>query len=643
MLEFTQNPACLPKNLCQVVATANGHVVHKKWWSLHLDYGKKSDDDIKAFDTFTSESGDEKDEIKQKIPSVEDSIQKASLESFCQPKSATSQDKLHFNELLSITELSTTVCTDANNLQSTAVTVENDISQMLNEVPSVNDSELGSSISAMIRQFEVTDEKTSLTCVSSLHGINSHTKISEYSEVFTPAISTPKKHYSMSKHVEQLYSTNDTTIFSSPETTEYSVYTIIQEETLSGNTLMDMNTVRVSDRPVDDSRKSPCKQPYPETKPKLSKAVYPKIAPKPTHVHPASMENLLSLSKTHPTNCLANRIPSEPSNKFLTGGPVDVQIASQGPQIVSQSFQEETFTHRSSHLPHQNNCNNFIRSEKLSQNALLYSNSQQQQVSNSLGIHQKYQRRDHEQQVKNSIALRDTKYVAHRGSLHTPHIPKQASSNMCPAQGTKQPSPCKSKSLGDLTSEDISCNFDSKYKRINRGFLLSGNSEDRTSFVKSKPQSTDALTEQLRRLVSYDQEDYSKPSLCEEDEMDKPRPLARKLSSRSQSRVRNIANRAKEKQEANKLKQNSLFSSGVVLRNKPPTAYPPVNRHSTGSYIAGYCSNFNREGLEGRGIPEGACSSQTYRHNDQFCIERFTYQTEPCNTEEPEVYFLLRL
>ncbi|XP_066456241.1 1-phosphatidylinositol 4,5-bisphosphate phosphodiesterase eta-1 [Eleutherodactylus coqui] len=633
MLEYTQNPACLPKNPCQAIATANGHVVHKKWRSLHLDYGKKSDDDIREFnDTFISESGDEKDEIKLKSPNVEDSIQKALLDSFYQPKSTTFHDQFNVNELMSTTQLSTTVCTDANNLQSTAVILENDISHIIDEVPSIDDSELGSSISELIRQYEVTDEKTSLTCVSSLNGINSHTRISGYSEIFTPTISTPKKLSSVPKHEEQLlYSASDTTIFSSPETTEYSMYTIIQEEDLSGKTLMDANTCRVSDRPVDDSRKSRCKQPYPE------------IKPKPTNICPASMENLSCSSNTPRTNCLTNRTPSELSNTFLNGGPVEFQKVSQGLQDVSQRFQEKDFQHRASHLSYQNNFHNLNNSEKRNQNIRLHTRNPQQEVTDSLRIHHKYQSRDHEEQGKNSNALRDSKYIAHRGILHTPHIPKQLSSNMYPTQGTKQPSPCKSKSLGDLTSEDISCNFDSKYKRINRGFLLSSNSEDRTSFVQSKHQSTDALTEQLRRLVSYDQEDYGKPSFSEDDELEQPRPLTRKLSSRSQSRVRNIANRAKEKQEAIKLKQNGPFPSGVVLRNKPPTACPPINRHSTGSYIGGYCSQFNREGLEGRGIPEGACSSQTYRHNDQFCIDHFTYQTETCNTEEPEIYFLLRL
>lgn len=633
MLEYTQNPACLPKNPCQAIARANGHVVHKKWRSLHLDYGKKSDDDIKEFnDTFTSESGDEKDDIELKSPNVEDTIQKLSLDSFYRPKSRTSHDKFNVSELMSVTKLSTTVCDDANNLQSTAVILENDISHIIDEVPSVSCSELGSSISALIRQFEATEEKTSLTCVSSLNGINSHSKISGYSEIFTPAISTPKKHSSVPKQVERLlHSASDTTIFSSPETTEYSMYTIIQEEDLSGNTLMDSNTVTVNERPVDNSRKSRCTQPYPEMK------------PKPTSIYPASMENLLSSSNTPHTKCLTNRTFSEPSNKYPTGGPVEFQKASQGLQDISQSFQEKDFKHKASHLPYQNNFNNFISSEKLNQNVVLHTNIQRQEVSDSLRIHHIYQSKDHEEQVKSSNALRGSKYIAYRGISQTPHISKQASSNICPPQGTKQPSPCKSKSLGDLTSEDISCNFDSKYKRINRGFLLSGNYEDRTSFVRSKHQSTDTLTEQLKRLVSYDHEDCSRPSLYEEDELEKPRPLTRKLSSRSQSRVRNIANRAKEKQEAIKLKQNSAYPSGVVLRNKLPTACPPVNRHSTGSYIAGYCSNFNREDLEGRGIPEGACSSQTYRHNDQFSIDHFTYQTETCNTEEPEIYFLLRL
>ncbi|XP_075058125.1 1-phosphatidylinositol 4,5-bisphosphate phosphodiesterase eta-1 isoform X1 [Mixophyes fleayi] len=651
MMENTQNPSCLPRDPCRAGATANGHVVHKKWRSLHFDYGKQNDDDIKAFkDTFTTESDDEKDQIKDKGPNVKYSTEKISSNSVYQLESPTKQAKYNVNEFLSITDLSSTMLTDINNLQSTTAISENDISQIINGVSSVHESELGSSMSALIRQFEVTNDKTSFTCVSSLNGINSRTNFTGYSEMFTSAMSTPKKHTSVSNHVDNLYSSNDTTIFSSPETTEYSIYTIVNEEDLSpevGNTLMDANIVKVEDKWGSDLKKSPCERNCPELMPKPTNVLYTES--NPTKTRQASLEGLLPCDSVHHTNYPVNRILSEPTGNLSINRQIEVQKVSHGLQGSLHRFQEQDFKHRSSPLPYQHNFNNDSNSKKMYQNNTLHGNVHRQGVTNSFNeIKQQqescnlYQNKHHGQYLQSSYAPRDLQYVAQRGSCATNLIPKHPRSNVCSTQGNKQPSPCKSKSLGDLTSEDISCNFESKYKKINMDFLLSGNAEDKTCYAKSRHQSTDTLSEQLRKLVSDDQEDCIKPSFCEDYECDKPRPLARKLSSRSQSRVRNIANRAKEKQEANKLKQVNPLPSGVVLRNKP-AAHQPVNRHSTGSYIAGYCNNFNRESLEGRGIPEGACSSQTYRHNDQFCIDRYTYQTEPCKSDEPEIYFLLRL
>ncbi|XP_063772181.1 1-phosphatidylinositol 4,5-bisphosphate phosphodiesterase eta-1 [Pseudophryne corroboree] len=647
--ENIQNLACLPRYPCQANATAKGHVVHKKWRSLHFDYGKQSDDDIKEFKApITSESDDEKDKIKDKSSNVKYSIQKLSSNSSFQHESPAKQAKYNENELLSVTDLSSTILTDVHNLQSTTAISEN-ISQIINGVSSVNESELGSSMSALISQFEVTNDKTSFTCVSSLNGINNHTNFSGYSEIFTSIISTPKKHSSVSEHVENLlYSKDETTIFSSPETTEYSIYTIVNEEDLSpdgDNTLMDANVVRADDILASDLKKPQCNPRDPELKPKPTNVLYPDLKPK---IRQASWESILHCDSVGHTSYPPNRIPSEPAGNLYNTSPTEVQKISQGLQGVSHTFLEQEFKPRSSPLPYQNNFNDDSNSKKIYKNHILHGNVHSQGVTNSFselkqqqGISKLY-RDDHGQYVQSLYAPRDPMYIAQRANFATSHIPEHTRSHICSTQGTKQPSPCKSKSLGDLTSEDICCNFESKYKRINRDFLLSGNAEDQTCYAKSRHQSTDTLTEQLRKLMSFDQEDCSKPSFCEEDEWEKPKPLARKLSSRSQSRVRNIANRAKEKQEANKLKQVNLLPNGVVLRNKP-ASHQPVNRHSTGSYIAGYCSNFNRDILEGRGIPEGACSSQTYRHNDQFCIDRYTYQTEPCKADEPEIYFLLRL
>ncbi|XP_045928772.1 1-phosphatidylinositol 4,5-bisphosphate phosphodiesterase eta-1 [Micropterus dolomieu] len=225
-------------------------------------------------------------------------------------------------------------------------------------------------------------------------------------------------------------------------------------------------------------------------------------------------------------------------------------------------------------------------------------------------------------------------------------------------------SPCKSKSLGDLTSEDISCNFQSKYHIISRSFITPHMRKQKRmgamGEVTFQSQSCDPLTEQLRKLVSLEGDDNDRdrpqsPQLYQEaksplsqpqatrtapvvprDVDDSPPLLTRRLSSRSQSRVRHINSRARERQI------NSTASiGGVVLRNKPASQNPPANRHSTGSYIAGYLGQ-----LEDRGLPEGACTSLLYGNGDHYGDRYYTDDSLPpadSNSSEPEVYFLLRL
>uniref|UniRef100_A0A3B3QUP1 Phosphoinositide phospholipase C n=1 Tax=Paramormyrops kingsleyae TaxID=1676925 RepID=A0A3B3QUP1_9TELE len=202
------------------------------------------------------------------------------------------------------------------------------------------------------------------------------------------------------------------------------------------------------------------------------------------------------------------------------------------------------------------------------------------------------------------------------------------------------PGPCKSKSLGDLTSEDISCNFESKYKFINRSFMAARAQSGRQASGPARcPAPADPLTEQLRRLVSLDQDEHSQnPDLLTASPL---HPLSRKLSSRSQSRVRHIASRARERQqEALKPRPTSASYSttGVVLRSKPANHNPPACRHSTGSYIAGYL-----EHSEGRGLPEGSCTKSFYANGDQRCHGDASIPVDWCQPSEPEVYFLLRL
>lgn len=237
-------------------------------------------------------------------------------------------------------------------------------------------------------------------------------------------------------------------------------------------------------------------------------------------------------------------------------------------------------------------------------------------------------------------------------------------------------SPCKSKSLGDLTSEDISCNFQSKYRIISRSFITPHMRQQRRKAIGDgtfQSQSCDPLTEQLRKLVSLERDDIDRekpqppqlylepgpqqlqpqtlsPAPSPRDIDDSPPPLTRRLSSRSQSRVRHINSRARERQqEALKprtgvaVNSNSTGLGGVVLRNKSTSHNPPPNRHSTGSYIAGYLGQ-----LEDRGLPEGACTSLHYGNGDHYRDRFYTDDSFPAaesnhSASEPEVYFLLRL
>ncbi|KAM9452638.1 1-phosphatidylinositol 4,5-bisphosphate phosphodiesterase eta-1-like [Salvelinus alpinus] len=239
------------------------------------------------------------------------------------------------------------------------------------------------------------------------------------------------------------------------------------------------------------------------------------------------------------------------------------------------------------------------------------------------------------------------------------------------------PSPCKSKSLGDLTSEDISCNFHSKYNIISRSFITPCMKERRKmrglGGLCQRLQSADPLTEQLRKLVTLEGDDRDRdrpqsPQLPQLPQLppkpfippsrpcppsnfvpdaqeDSPPLLSRRLSSRSQSRVRHINNRARERlQEALKSQDMSAPSSvgGVVLRTKVAAGQnPPANRHSTGSYIAGYLDQ-----LEDRGLPEGACTTLGYGFGDHYgdhYHDDSLLPTDSCIRSEPEVYFLLRL
>lgn len=191
------------------------------------------------------------------------------------------------------------------------------------------------------------------------------------------------------------------------------------------------------------------------------------------------------------------------------------------------------------------------------------------------------------------------------------------SSNKSKAQDMVGNNQAKSKSLGDLTSDDIVCTFESKYRSISRSFVTRSMREQRrSSGLRSSVKSQDELTEQLKKLTAFQQEnDITSPiSLdpTESEEEGESLGLLRRSSSRSQSRVRYIANRAKQAQERQRLQ--SLGQLG-------------------GSPI------------EERGNPEGACSVAKAVCMDIASPTVFT--TQPKNqtdyNTDTEVFFMLKL
>uniref|UniRef100_A0A7N8YPI8 Phosphoinositide phospholipase C n=1 Tax=Mastacembelus armatus TaxID=205130 RepID=A0A7N8YPI8_9TELE len=150
-----------------------------------------------------------------------------------------------------------------------------------------------------------------------------------------------------------------------------------------------------------------------------------------------------------------------------------------------------------------------------------------------------------------------------------------------------------SKSLGDLTSDDICCNFDSKYRSISRSFIVRPTRDHLRKGSPHKSQPPSNLTEQLRKLTDVEPltaSDFSpenRPRESQEEPMDET--LVRRTSSRSQSRVRYIANRAKKAQERQRLQ-------GLIQ-----------GRSASFSLTGSTGSGSSASPIEERGNPEGAC------------------------------------
>ncbi|KFQ23076.1 1-phosphatidylinositol 4,5-bisphosphate phosphodiesterase eta-2, partial [Merops nubicus] len=152
------------------------------------------------------------------------------------------------------------------------------------------------------------------------------------------------------------------------------------------------------------------------------------------------------------------------------------------------------------------------------------------------------------------------------------------SSNKSKAHDMVGNNQAKSKSLGDLTSDDIVCTFESKYRSISRSFVTRSMREQRrSSGLRASAKAQDELTEQLRKLTAFQQEnDITSPiSLdpTESEEEGESLGLLRRSSSRSQSRVRYIANRAKQAQERQRRQSlGQLGGSPIEERGNPEGA-----------------------------------------------------------------------
>ncbi|NXF32549.1 PLCH1 phosphodiesterase, partial [Nyctibius bracteatus] len=550
---------------------------------------------------------------------------------------------------LSVTDVSPTLCSEVPDLHSTLAMQDSDISRLIDEVSLANESEMDSAVSALIREFEVTDDQTNLTAVSSLHGSSNQTfsVIATHPHVLTADVSSPCKHnLSTTKSTQSpLLSTPDTTVFSSPETTEYSVYTIIHEATLTPTSECKTRSQLVFQKKLNSIENNlpgcPCPSPL-----SLLNA-------DPKRKCGTSWEAPESASSFASTSLIFEETLVDPptGENSESSSLVEVDGDSQDLLVTACEYRREDMSQLASPLKLRQKQDTGRGGERTSGNSTTVElcaaalgcldNSRAAGSQLPLPVCENggflYHRSDKQRNIMGTSerSQLDTRSPVLKNALAFP-----------PPSAIKQTSPCKSKSLGDLTSEDISCNFESKYQYISRSFISSGMRDKKLAAMKTmRPHSTDALTEQLRKLVSLDQEDSRQTLYSRQIDEDCPKALVRKLSSRSQSRVRNIASRAKERQEAASKQKPSNPSSvaGVVLRNTPSASPHVIHRHSTGSYIARYLNGFPGEDAEGRGIPEGACAALRYGCGDQLYARDSVLQLEPNGDDKPEIYFLLRL
>ncbi|XP_009876776.1 PREDICTED: 1-phosphatidylinositol 4,5-bisphosphate phosphodiesterase eta-1 [Apaloderma vittatum] len=537
---------------------------------------------------------------------------------------------------LSSADISSPVCSDVPDLHSTLTMQDSDISRLIDEVSLVNESELDSAVSALIEQFDATGDQTNLTTISSLHGAGSQT----VTHVLAADLTSPCKHdFMTTKSIKSpLFSTPDTAAFSSPETTEYSVYTIVHEASLTPVSECMTNSELACKKKLNTVENNLPGSPCPSHLSLLNANPQRKCGT--SWEAPESGRSFASNSLIF-EETLVDPLAGENSEGSSL---VEVDGDSQDLLVTTCEYKREDLSQLASPLNLRQKQDPGHGGERaagsraaaeLAAAALDCSGhfrtaGSQLQFPPCENVGFFYHHHYSDKQENVTCASQRSQLNVHspvlRNALAFP-----------PHSAIKQTSPCKSKSLGDLTSEDISCNFESKYQYISRSFISSGMRDKKLAAMKSmRPHSTDALTEQLRKLVSLDQEESHQTLCSRQIDEDCPKALVRKLSSRSQSRVRNIASRAKERQEAASKQKSSNTSSvaGVVLRNKPSASPHVINRHSTGSYIARYLNGFPGEAVEGRGMPEGACAALHYGCSDHLYTRDSVLQLEPDGEEK---------
>lgn len=125
---------------------------------------------------------------------------------------------------LSLTDISSAVCSEGPDCHSTVALQNSDISHLIDEVSLSTESELDSAVSALIGQLDGTDDQTPLPPVSSPHGSSSQTPRlgAALPHVFAADLSSPCRHnFAPTKSNKfPLFSTPDTAMFSSLEDAE---------------------------------------------------------------------------------------------------------------------------------------------------------------------------------------------------------------------------------------------------------------------------------------------------------------------------------------------------------------------------------------------------------------------------------------